>query len=274
MPAILAKLRPSIISTNHVIPLSPAKPTTPKSSKQTTKMSRDAPKVSSVDVIVALTTWKGRISHENFPLNLWSLLHQKTKYKYKVVLTLSEEEFGTQYQPPISISALTTKFDHFEILFTGRNTKALKNYNPVNRKYPDTPIIVIGDDTIYDEALVETVYETYLHSDQRTAFGAFLANSSPKYGILSPFRIRIFPPNSMYDLDEYYFEKYFYGHNDLFNGLRLRLNKTNVQKANWTGLWHSAFAQDVRLTDYHRIPESDIIEDFLRDHPQIKDMLH
>lgn len=164
-----------------------------------------------VNVIVALTTWKGRIYHDNFPLNLWSLLNQKTKYKYKVVLTLSEEEFGVNYQPPDTITKLTAKWNHFEILFTGRNTKALKNYNPVNRKYPNTPIIVLGDDTIYDDALVETVYGTYLTSDQHTAFGAYVANSSPKYGILSPFRIRIFPPHAMYDLDEYYFDKYFYG---------------------------------------------------------------
>jgi len=226
-----------------------------------------------IDVIVALTTWKGRIYHENFPLNLWSLLSQNTQYKYKVVLVLSEEEFGVQFQLPDSIAALAAKFPHFEVLFTGRNTKALKNYNPVNRKYPNIPIIVIGDDTIYDKMLVETVYGTYLNSDRHTAFGAYLADSSPKYGILSPFRIRIFPPYSMYDLDEYYFDKYFYGHNDLFNGLRLRLNRTKVEKADWEGLWHNSFAQEVRLTEYHRRPEPEIIDEFLDAHPQIKSLL-
>jgi len=226
-----------------------------------------------VDVLVALTTWKGRIFNEKFPLNLWSLLHQKTKFRYRVVLTLSEEEFGVNFQLPSGIDKLYQYFDNFEVLYTGRNTKALKNYNPVNRKYPKLPIIVVGDDTIYDDALIETVYGTYLDSDRHTAFGAYLANSSPKYGILSPYRIRIFPPYSMYDLDEYYFEKYFYGHNDLFNGLRLRLNHTNVQKANWEGLWHDSFAQEVRLTEYHRRPEPEVIENFLNSHPYIRSLL-
>ena len=226
-----------------------------------------------VDVLVALTTWKGRIFNENFPINLWSLLHQKTRFRYRVVLTLSEEEFGVNFRLPSGIDKLYQYFDNFEVLYTGRNTKALKNYNPVNRKYPKLPIIVVGDDTIYDDALVETVYGTYLDSDRHTAFGAYLANSSPKYGILSPYRIRIFPPYSMYDLDEYYFEKYFYGHNDLFNGLRLRLNHTKVQKANWDGLWHDSFAQEVRLTEYHRRPETEVIDNFLNSHPHIRSLL-
>lgn len=270
-------------STGSSIVYSSTVPVPQQPPEETREESRKAPMVprtyviprrkAPVEVLVALTTWKGRIFNENFPINLWSLLNQKTRYRYRVVLTLSEEEFGVGFRLPPGIAKLAQYFPNFEVLFTGRNTKALKNYNPVNRKYPNLPIIVVGDDTIYDEALVETVYGTYLGSDRHTAFGAQLANSSPKYGILSPYRIRIFPPNSMYDLDEYYFEKYFYGHNDLFNGLRLRLNRTNVEKANWDGLWHDSFAQEVRLTEYHRRPEPEVIDSFLDVHPQIRALL-
>lgn len=269
MAIITAKIRPLIRQdSNVVLPVvTQAKPVVRKEPRVSYQSSPN------IDVIVALTTWKGRIYNENFPLNLWSLINQKTQYKYKVVLTLSEEEFGVDFHLPKSVAAFTTQFPNFEVLYTGRNTKALKNYNPVNRKYPNTPIIVIGDDTIYDTMLVETVYGTYLNSDRHTAFGAYLADSSPKYGILSPYRIRIFPPYSMYDLDEYYFDKYFYGHNDLFNGLRLRLNRTKVEKADWEGLWHNSFAQEVRLTEYHRKPEPEIINEFLDAHPQIKTLL-
>ena len=45
------------------------------------------------DVCVSLTSWRGRIYSEIVQLVLFSLIKQKTKYRYKVVLVLSEEEF-------------------------------------------------------------------------------------------------------------------------------------------------------------------------------------
>ena len=43
--------------------------------------------------IVSLTSWRGRIFSEIVQLVLFSLLKQKTKYRYKVVLVLSTDEF-------------------------------------------------------------------------------------------------------------------------------------------------------------------------------------
>lgn len=229
-----------------------------------------APKL---DVIVSLTTWKGRIFHPNFPDNLLSLLSQNTTFNYKVVLVLSRDEFGTDFIIPPQIDRLANMFAHFEILWTKRNTKALKNYNPTAQKYQHTPIIVLGDDTIYKNTLVQTVFTTFLNSDRKTCFGFYISESSKKYNILSPFRIRIFPPNCMYDLDENYFDDYFHGHNDLFNGLRLRLANTKVMKGEWPILWEQAFAQEVRLTEYHKIPEETMIDTFLIEHPEIKTLL-
>lgn len=45
------------------------------------------------DVCVSLTSWRGRIYSEIVQLVLFSLLKQKTKYRYKVVLVLSTDEF-------------------------------------------------------------------------------------------------------------------------------------------------------------------------------------
>ena len=59
-------------------------------------------------------------------------------------------------------SLMDEKLENFEILYTERNTKALKKYNPVNRKYYKLPIISIGDDTIYSDTLVDTCYKEYI----------------------------------------------------------------------------------------------------------------
>ncbi len=220
------------------------------------------------DVIVSLTTWKGRIFHKNFPFNLYSLLTQKTKYKYKVVLVLSEEEFGKDFQLPEIVYKYTKSIPHFEVLWTYRNTKARKNYNPTNAKYPNTPIIVLGDDTIYRDNLVETVYGDYLKSDRKSCLAA---NVSPfPSGLKVPWRIRLFPPKCMKWIDEDYFVEYFHDNNDLFYGVRLLLNKTKVIRQNWNDLWYknSAFAQELALTDYHKYNDDEVFMKFISEHPE------
>ena len=147
------------------------------------------------EVIVSLTTWPGRIFNDNFPINLYSLISQKTKYRYKVVLVLSEEEFGKDFVLPKMVDAYRQAVPHFEVLWTYRNTKALKNYNPTSIAYPNTPIIVLGDDTIYQSHLVETVYGDYLKSDRKSCLAARV--SSFPSGLKVPWRIRLFPPKCM-----------------------------------------------------------------------------
>lgn len=131
-----------------------------------------------LDVIISLTTWKGRIFHKQFPDNLLSLLNQDTEFNYKVVLVLSHDEFGENFKLPSKIKHLETQFDHFEILWTARNTKALKNYNPTAQKYKYTPIIVLGDDTIYKNNLVQTVFTTFLRTDRKSCLGFYISKSS------------------------------------------------------------------------------------------------
>lgn len=79
-------------------------------------------------VVVSLTSWRGRIYSDIVQLVLFSLLRQKTKYRYKVVLVLSEEEFPRkEAELPENIVKLAEKVEHMEILWTYRNTRALKN---------------------------------------------------------------------------------------------------------------------------------------------------
>ena len=124
-----------------------------------------------IDVIVALTTWKGRIYNKDFLKVLYRLCKEQiTDFKYKVVLSLSEEEFPNK-EADLPDDLLTfTEFENFEILWSYKNTKALKNYFPVKRKYKDTPIIVIGDDTLYSKNLVQRVMEEHI-KDPTKALG-------------------------------------------------------------------------------------------------------
>lgn len=133
--------------------------------------------LSGPQLVVSLTTWKGRINHPEFPSNLKSLLDQDTRVDYRVCLVLSQEEFGDSYVLPGAVEGLLRKYGNFEVVWTYRDTKALKNYDPTARKYPGVPIVVLGDDTIYDRKLVETVYRTYLDSDRKTCFGAMVSRS-------------------------------------------------------------------------------------------------
>ena len=51
-------------------------------------------------IIVALTTYKGRIYNPKFPVCLRSIINQKTKIPFKVVLVLSTEEFKNKTKFP------------------------------------------------------------------------------------------------------------------------------------------------------------------------------
>lgn len=229
-----------------------------------------------IDIIISLTSWKKRIEHPNFPKVIFSLLRQKTKYNFKVVLVLSREELCNDYKLPNEI-ILMQENPNFEILWTYKDTKALKNYNPTNEKYPDIPIIVLGDDIIFSKNLVEICYNDYLKSDKKTVLCARLKNNN---GLLIPHRIRLFPPHCMHNVDEDDF-KYFNNHNDLFYAVRLKINNTNVQKMNWEKLFNekTEFSQDVRLK-YTNIfndkinTEYDTYQMYINEiHPEFKDLI-
>lgn len=202
-------------------------------------------------VIVALTTYKGRIYNPKFPLCLFSIINQKTNIPFKVSLVLSTDEFTNKNEIPSEILAMDELLDNFEILYTERNTKALKKYNPVELKYPDLPIISIGDDTIYASNLVETCYKEYLNN--KTVCHA--ARVGRHGAIRVPWRIRLFPPKCMSWIDEDLFDKYFMSHDDLFYGLRLTLHGTPVVKhPEWENLIVKAgyYGQEITLGNEYR----------------------
>lgn len=67
------------------------------------------------DMILSLTSWKGRIYDPSFLVVLLSMLKQNTTAKYKVVLVLSEDEFpNKEVELPQKLVELDTVCDYFD----------------------------------------------------------------------------------------------------------------------------------------------------------------
>lgn len=182
------------------------------------------------DVIVSLTTWKGRINTEDIKRNIFELLtKQKTQYKYKVILCLSEEEFpNKEKEIPSWIVELDSVCDNFELLWTYKNTKALKKLNPAMQKYSDLPIISIDDDERFKPNTIETYMNYHI---QHPEFILSECGMNEIYeNIFTTGVIRLYPPNSLADLDEQYFIDYFNTANDdLFNAIRAVMKGTKTK---------------------------------------------
>jgi hypothetical protein len=182
-------------------------------------------------VVVSLTSWRGRIYSEIVQLVLFSLLKQKTKYRYKVVLVLSEEEFPRkEAELPENIVKMAEKVEYMEILWTYRNTRALKKLDPTMAAYPDLPVITTDDDIIVKEDFVETFMDMHNRYPKDIIYAHvwnFPANPEIKISGMG----RLFPPHSLYPLNDKLFDKCFYGvEDDVWNGIRVWLAGTKVRK--------------------------------------------
>ncbi len=172
----------------------------------------------SYDIILSLTSWKGRIYDTSMLMVLLSMLKQKTTFNYKVVLVLSSDEFQTKEQElPPKLIELANVCDYFEILWTKENTKAYKKYFPVRRKYPDENICILDDDSTLHDNFVESFCTLLKQNPGRMIIGTnhFLLNNS-KTIVHTRFGAACFRPNSLYDLDENFGRRYFLDHDDEF----------------------------------------------------------
>lgn len=179
-----------------------------------------------LDCVVSLTTWKGRIDDPHVPRVIFRLLRQKTHYNYKVVLVLSEEEFGKEHNIPKEIEMLQGD-PKFEILWTYENTYALKKLDPTMAKYPDVPVITTDDDLLLREDSVEMMmlaHKAYSDAILGTICGYF-------NGILRVGGVRLYPPQSLADLPLEYFRDYFHClQDDEWNGIRAKVKGTRMLK--------------------------------------------
>lgn len=181
------------------------------------------------DVIVSLTTWKGRINDECVYKVIFRLLKQQvTQFRYKVVLVLSKEEFGDDYVLPRQLILMSQFEPNFEILWTYKNTKALKKLDPVMTKYSEIPIITIDDDDLLKPNAIEIMmkaHKRYPDAILGTICGNYYNDLCRVAGV------RLFPPHSLADLPYEDFVNYFEGlHDDEWNAIRASVKGTRSLK--------------------------------------------
>ena len=220
------------------------------------------------EIILSITTWKGRLYTKDLPKNLYKFLYkQKTKYNYKVVLVLSEEEFPNKEKDVPEEILLLKNEKRFEILWTYKNTKAFKKLEPVREKYPDAIIITTDDDIELEETCIEQIMNNY---DGKTIISHGVHYDDFGYNLPLVWGVRCFPPNSLYKLNNEEFSTYFNNmQDDEWNGIRIVLNKTPVK-----ALWHllkSEYAGDQSKAfrkEYFKFDMKSAIKKWFMDHPK------
>lgn len=172
------------------------------------------------DCVVSLTTWRGRINHPDLPKVLYSIFRQQTKYKFKVVLVLSEEEFPEKENIIPETIKLFVESEILEIIWCYKNTKAYKKLHPTIKKYSNIPIMTTDDDIL----LMSNAIETFMNIHQQypnkilSEDGIFKKDFSPQIYLTGFFRL--YPPNSLYDANEDDFLNFYDGlEDDAYNAI-------------------------------------------------------
>lgn len=183
------------------------------------------------DCIVSLTSWKGRINHPDLPRVLFSIVNQKTKYKFHIVFVLSLEEFPNKEKDLPQLLLDIIDYSKIEIIWTQDNLKAYKKLYPVQKLYPNLPIMTTDDDIILHDDIVETYMDEYKRNPNTilTEEGHSLNKFCRSVGFT--FRMfRLFPPNSLYDLDSSYFTRFFNNNDDdAYMAVLAWLKHTNIK---------------------------------------------
>ncbi|MET8521907.1 glycosyltransferase [Nocardioides sp. NPDC004968] len=114
------------------------------------------------DVVVSLTS----IPHRMLTIGqcIDSLVEQ-TKRPDKVLLWLSTENFPNR-EADVPNEVLERQDDCFQIHWVDGDIAPHKKYFYAVQEYPDALVVTVDDDVVYDENLVETLYEGHLANPQ------------------------------------------------------------------------------------------------------------
>lgn len=178
-----------------------------------------------LDCVVSLTTWKGRINDEDTFRVIYSLIRQKTKYKYKVVLTLSKEEFPNQYEDLPEVIKLMYDEQCIDIVWADGNYKAFKKLYPVMNMY-DCPILTTDDDIMCKDGIIERFMDEYIKTPNTVLSECGIRKNG--YQLTGGFRL--FPHNSLLNINPEYFRKYFKNaEDDLYIAILMSYKKTPLR---------------------------------------------
>lgn len=215
-----------------------------------------------LDCIVSITSWRGRIYSGTVLANISKLLTQTTQFSYKVTLVLAEDEFPQkEAELPTALVELTQTDPKFEIVWVKENTRALKKLGGWS-KYPDVPIITTDDDITVKDSFVEDFMQCHLKYPKDIITAHLWMHPA---GIEMSGWGRLFPVNSLAKLPDVCFMRFFRGlEDDVYNGLRAALIGVKHRKL---GKW--PFEREVPLSGALRneYVNTDVIQ-MLRDFKQ------
>lgn len=178
-----------------------------------------------LDCIVSLTTWKKRINDPDTSLAIYSLINQITKYKYKIILTLSIEEFPNQYNDlPDSIKLMYDE-QYIDILWADNNYKALKKIYPIRNLY-DCPIMTTDDDIVCKDGIIEKFMDEHI----KTPNTVLSEGGIRRNGLSLTGGFRLFPKNSLLNISPEYFKTYFQNaEDDLYISILMKYKNTSLR---------------------------------------------
>lgn len=152
------------------------------------------------ELIISMTSWKRRIN--DVGMVLYSFMKLEPVCDFKVVLVLSSDEFRDKEKELPKDLLLLKKHPRFELLWSAKNTKAYKKYFPTYRKYPEVPIVTVDDDAPAKPNFLSTLWNLHLKDPKRVIYGY---NGTPqnREGIdYVRYGVGLFPPKSLFQLDE------------------------------------------------------------------------
>lgn len=178
-----------------------------------------------LDCIVSLTTWKERIADRDTAKAIYSLIRQNTRYKYRVILTLSKEEFPNEVDDLPETIRLFYDNGLIDIIWAAGNYKALKKLYPVSYMY-DVPILTTDDDIICSPDIVEC----FMNEHMKNKSVVISEQGIIKCGYRLTGGFRLFPQDSFIKVNPEYFARYFNSlEDDLFIAVLLRIKGTAVK---------------------------------------------
>lgn len=156
------------------------------------------------DYLVSLTSYPKRIRLPEVPVVLYSIIRQKTRARFRLVLVLATEEFpGGIRDVPEDICRFV-EAGLIELLMWPQNLKAAKKLWPVMAKYPDKPIMTTDDDIVLDADCVERFVE-----ESRKHPGCIITEVGHRLSDMYPDVVtgtfRLYPPHSMLEIPTRYF---------------------------------------------------------------------
>lgn len=106
-----------------------------------------------VDVIISLTSYYKRFSTLRWTLE--SLMQQKTKYKYKIILILSQEDIDKYKKLPDDLDKYKNR--GLSVILVNEN---IKSYKKAFYTYDlDRPLITVDDDIYYPSSWLENLID-------------------------------------------------------------------------------------------------------------------